>query len=1022
MKLFHFPQYLALLVLLLSNSSTNAQDFCASDILHERLMDTDNKYASRFEAMNELLATKILTKALDLDNSTVVTIPLVIHVMHTGDAVGTAYNPSDSDINDMIDGLNDFYANDNGLGLDINLQFVLAKRNESCATTTGINRVDASGVTDYSSGGIDIGSGTGADEATVKALSKWNNTDYYNVWIVNRLNGHDGTTPGTFTAGFAYYPIANSAIDGTVMLASQLDPTDITLAHEIGHALNLAHTFNGDDNGSSCPTDTDCTTDGDYCCDTPAHMRNAFSCITSGNTCTSDPVGDVYKNFMAYSGCQDRFTDDQRTRMRAALELLRPGLVNSLGDELPPATSTTAADCAPGLNNTGNFGIGPKTFDFGDERTYTPTQGSYGYTHYHDFTCNQMYTVYPGQEVAVGVETTGGNGHRVRIYIDYDNNGDLTDTGEDAYSASNGSAPFDFSGTVTISSTATTEVPLRMRLWADFVGSGGANGPCGNLGYGQAIDHSIYVENVDVWEGTTSTDWNAASNWAKGTVPTSSGNVRIPSTAPNQPSITIAAVCNDLEIQSGASLTIEAGKSLTASGNTDNDGTMLIEADATGIGSFIDNGTIAGSGIFQMEQYLSGAGGATPNGFFHYVASPMASATSAVYNAAGTDKIWSANEVTQSYSQISNNSSNLNVLEGYVARMGASGAVTYTGGLYNTGNQSATGLTRTGNSQNNRGYNLVGNPYPSSVSWDDATKTNLMSTMWYRTNQGSSMLYDTYNATGMVGTNNNGGGAVTGDIAPTQAFWVRVDADGNTGQLDFTNAMRSHGSLTSIYKLQAEEGMVRMKISNGENSDEAIVQFNTDAENEFESYDSQKFWANLALPQIYTSVGEDTLVINGLYSTESNPVVDLGLKLPIAGEYTISSPSISLTQSIHLEDRFLGVFQNLNEQPDYAFSSANAGNISSRFALHFGLSITDIDNQNKFKSTIYSSRGMLNILLPENIENGQVEVVDITGRTVFISSLNTNKSTLDLEVNSGVYLVSINTDKSTETHRIFLER
>jgi hypothetical protein len=64
--------------------------------------------------------------------------------------------------------------------------------------------------------------------------------------------------------------------------------------------------------------------------------------------------------------------------------------------------------------------------------------------------------------------------------------------------------------------------------------------------------------------------------------------------------------------------------------------------------------------------------------------------------------------------------------------------------------------------------------------------------MYYRTNQGSSMLYDTYNAAGSVGTNNNLGDAVTGDIPPTQASWVRVDADENTGSVTFENADRTH--------------------------------------------------------------------------------------------------------------------------------------------------------------------------------------------------------------------------------------
>ncbi len=1001
---------------MLSTVSLRAQEFCASDRIHEQLMTTDSLYAANFRQMNREIRRHIDQKVLDLDNTNQVTIPLVVHVIHTGDAVGTIYNPSDADILSMIDGLNDYYANDNGLGVDINVDFALASRNESCSATTGINRVDGSVVTDYSSGGVDAGSGTGADEATVKALSKWNNVDYYNIWIVNKIDGNDGTS-GTFTAGFAYYPIANAAVDGTVMLATQIDPDDITLPHEIGHALNLAHTFNGDGTGSTCPTDADCTTDGDYCCDTPAHQRNAFSCITSGTTCTGDAVGDVYKNIMSYSGCQDRFTDDQRDRMRAALEVSRPGLVSSQGDEAPPSSTATSA-CTPGLTNSGNYGIGPRTIDFGDNRTYTPTQGSSGLEEYLDLSCNQQYWVYPGEEIDFSV-TTGSFGQRVRTYIDYNDNGTLDDSGELAFSSSTSSVPETHSGTITISGTAETETPLRMRVWADYYSGGGTDGPCGNLGYGQAIDFSLMVEDVDVWTGATSTDWSTASNWAKGTVPTSSGNVRIPSAPSNQPHVTASAaspaVCADLEVQSGATLTIDAGKALTASGDTDNEGTILIKADASGIGSFLDNGTISGSGSFQMEQYLTGSGGATPNGLFYYVGSPVVGATAATYSVASGNKLWSANESTQSYPQITNGSTALNMCQGYVSRMGASGSVTFSGTSFYTGNQSASGLTRTGTTETNRGYNLVSNPYPSTVNWDDLARTNLESTMWYRTHNGSTMLYDTYNATGGVGTNNNGDGAVEGTIPPTQAFWVRVDSDGNTGQLDFENTDRNHGTLTSIYKTEAAEGQIRMSLSNGDISDQAILVFNSSAQDGFDEYDSHKFWASASLPQLYMNLLEDTVVINGLYSTETNPTVPLGVKIPVVGEYYLNADELLLAeQSVLLEDQYLGVFQDLNVEASYPFSS-EAGNFGDRFILHFS-QITGLGSgENGIQ--MYCSDNRVYVSL-ENARQARVTVVDLSGRIIQTENLSNQRETFALNTAAGVYLVKVETESQSITKKI----
>ncbi len=537
---------------------------------------------------------------------------------------------------------------------------------------------------------------------------------------------------------------------------------------------------------------------------------------------------------------------------------------------------------------------------------------------------------------------------------------------------------------------------------------------------GVSLQDGYYTLAIDYisWHGSSSTDWNTAANWTSNSVPTSSDNIWIPSAPSNQPHVTsnpaTPAECGGITVQSGATLTIEEGKALTASGDTDNEGTILIEADATGIGSFIDNGTITGSGSFQMEQYLTGSGGGTPDGLFWYVSSPVASATSNVYNAAGTDKLWSEDETTTSYPAITNNATPLAVAEGYVARLGSNSTLTFSGGAFNTGDVSASGLTRTGTTEQNRGYNLVGNPYPSTVDWDDLGRTNLETTMWYRTHNGSTMLFDTYNATGMVGTNNNGGGTVDGTIPPTQAFWVRVDTDGNTGQLDFENADRSHGTLTSIYKTESEEGNIRLTLSDGNVGDEQIILFNPAAQDGFDDYDSHKFWAS-NVPQLYSNVNEDTLTINGLYSPQTNPTVPLGLKIPSQGDYTLDATSITFTETpVHLEDTYLNVFQDLNSNPIYAFTSME-GNISDRFILHFS-AITGVDEAES-DILIYSSADQIHINRAEATQ-ATVTVLDLSGKTILTENINTQSATVQLNAPMGIYLVRVETENQTTTKKL----
>jgi hypothetical protein len=524
------------------------------------------------------------------------------------------------------------------------------------------------------------------------------------------------------------------------------------------------------------------------------------------------------------------------------------------------------------------------------------------------------------------------------------------------------------------------------------------------------------------WLGSTSADWNDGSNWWSGVVPGPTDDITISSSS-NYPHISTSApgvICGNLTIESGASITVDAGKALTVSGNLSNEGTVLVKADATGIGSLITEGTVSGSGSFQMEQYLTGSGGATPNGLFYYVSSPVVGAMASTLNLASGNKLWSADETTQSYSQITSESTGLTPAEGYVVRMGSTGVVTYDGTTFNSGNQSSTGLTRTGTTAANRGYNLVGNPYPSTVSWDDVDTTNLFGTIWYRTHQGSTMLYDTYNGVSGLGTNNNLSGAVTGDIPPTQGFWVRVKNDNTTASVNFTNAMRSHGTLSGIYRMAAEEEIIRITLGDGTASDEAILLFNQEATDDFDAYDSHKFWAAASVPQLYTTTGSDTLVINGLTGTASNPVIDLGMKISAQGNYTLNATSITVVgETIFLEDRLLGVFQDLNLQPTYAFTSSVAGNIPTRFALHLGMSVTGVDDVQS-NIGIYSFSNQITILLNES-ETGTLTIFDIAGKIVHFQNLVSDRSLVNLESASGIYIVKVETSENSITRKVSIQ-
>jgi hypothetical protein len=119
------------------------------------------------------------------------------------------------------------------------------------------------------------------------------------------------------------------------------------------------------------------------------------------------------------------------------------------------------------------------------------------------------------------------------------------------------------------------------------------------------------------------------------------------------------------------------------------------------------------------------------------------------------------------------------------------------------------------------------------------------------------MTFDTFDGT--VGTANGKRGAVSQNIPPMQGFWVKVNADGDTASVIFHNSdrvnidptlqnnrMRVPGSASIL------SGIIRLRVSNGINSDETILVTDAGALDAFDSFDSPKMKVNNPdIPEIY---------------------------------------------------------------------------------------------------------------------------------------------------------------------------
>ncbi|GAB4002855.1 hypothetical protein GCM10028807_62270 [Spirosoma daeguense] len=100
---------------------------------------------------------------------------------------------------------------------------------------------------------------------------------------------------------------------------------------------------------------------------------------------------------------------------------------------------------------------------------------------------------------------------------------------------------------------------------------------------------SLTVVNDFTWTGSTSTNWNTASNWYPAKVPVASDHVVIPPTPVNQPVISTTAVARSVNVNSGASLSITAGGSLSINSSRSVNRALT---------AFYNSGTVTNEGQF----------------------------------------------------------------------------------------------------------------------------------------------------------------------------------------------------------------------------------------------------------------------------------------------------------------------------------------------------------------------------------------------------------------------------------------
>ena len=500
------------------------------------------------------------------------------------------------------------------------------------------------------------------------------------------------------------------------------------------------------------------------------------------------------------------------------------------------------------------------------------------------------------------------------------------------------------------------------------------------------------------WTGTISTDWNVAGNWNPSGVPVITDNLVIGSTA-NQPHVTLAvtspALCNKLEIENGATLTIDEGKALTVNGILTNAGTLNIASSASGTGSLITNSSISNTGTINIQRYIT-------NDKWHLISSPITNATANTYLGDYLQR-WAEDEAK--WIDIEEPSTALNVTEGYGLWTSQNSAHTYTySGTPNTGNKSKALTYNEVPFMENDGANLLGNPYPSAIDWSGLDDD--YGAIYYWVGNGT-------DGDGNYVTWNNGVGSGSRYVPPMQGFFVVVPS---SGTFLLSNSDRVHSD-PGFYKSgnEVKDNLLVLETVSKGISDKLYLQFDTEAAEEFElQNDAYKFLSGTpGLSELYSYTADKKLSIDARPRCE---VVQLGFSNSLSGEYTIKTNRVSGITEAVLEDTQMSTFTDLLTK-SYTFSY-QTGESDKRFKLHFGPLGTD--DISKTPASIYSYGKTAYINLNEN-KDCDIYIYTMSGQ--LIASRESASGLVSVNIaTGGVYIVKVVNKTEIITKRIFINQ
>jgi len=543
--------------------------------------------------------------------------------------------------------------------------------------------------------------------------------------------------------------------------------------------------------------------------------------------------------------------------------------------------------------------------------------------------------------------------------------------------------------------------------------------------------------------GSSPTVWENDDNWS-GAAPMDRDNALIPGALSSYPILTSSTACENLQIESGASLTLNPSSSLTVHMLLDNSGTLEVQSDDAESGSLIVTGQA--SGTVNYHSYLTADQ-------WHIVSPPVYGQSISSYlqdplnqiprntthNFYGMTDYDEADNSWNSFFTASHGGS-FTAGTGYLLRRESSdGSVSYTGNVIDS--DLSLGIPSSGG-----GWNAVGNPFTSAigVTSDASSPENFLSSNLDQLDPNYGVLYVWVEDDGYTGTQNNyrviGNAGYTDNhgypelnvdyIQAGQGFLVKAVSGG--GILLFSEDMQTHNNGISLLKSTEESWDGFKLVAEGSNRRESVViSFHPEMTEGLDpSYDAGLLNSKPGF-SIYTRLPEEDQGINFKiqclpYPVDSVLVIPLGIDFEPGGELSLYTEGVIMPEgfSIAIEDSVLN--QIVDITPDgstYTMVVDEGGVKPGRYFLHIRVTdATGTEPEQKPTQSFYGYYHHQTITLRGKVQEGATALLYDTGgrqRGTFRLQEGDQHQIPASGLEEGLYLVSVIDGSHRHTVKIF---